>query len=306
MDTVSFSAGFVLAAANGLHIRRSATTGSTVELVSSNGVVNTFGNPFDPRTLNFVSGASFAPDGSIWLVDRGNKKLLHLTETLRPIAVYTAVGATNLVSPHSIASLSDGRLVLTDTHTGVHLLNPSKATPTTLPASTLMNGFESGQNSAPPKSTKFIAREIAVGSDNSIVVHDRSNGATRRLLRLNTDGTATRDPQTIDAVVTSVATTSDGHVLYVDGSTKTVTSTQTLGADATYEVAVTNRPGDEIKTLQGKTITLANLGGVSNSSAHRFWIGGMAVDAQNNGLVLGLPHAAQKFRPHKGVFTWSS
>ncbi len=216
----------VLAAAGGVRLQQNWGTGNKIDLVRDDKVIASFGTVGDTKTLNFASDAAFAPDGSVWIVDRGNRRLLHLDQSLRPIASINTIDAAPLRSPFGIAALSDGRLVVTDTRVGVHVLRPT--TESTLGSASRKIDASDGRSG-----TAVIPREIAVSGDDKIVVHDRSNGAKQRMLSIHRD-----DPELLShtppkGIHTSIAITKSGDIVGVNGSTQTLSR---IGSDGATNV----------------------------------------------------------------------
>lgn len=80
----------------------------------------------DPQTLNAPRSAATAPDGSIWIADSGNDRLLQLDASLNRIGAVTAVAGRPFARPTGVAALPDGRFAACDQILGqVALFDPA-------------------------------------------------------------------------------------------------------------------------------------------------------------------------------------
>ena len=297
LTSITLVPGVVLAAAKGTHLRQRAGTTGTIELIHSDSVVGSFGTSSDPTRLNFALDATFAPDGTIWVIDRGNQAILHFDATLKPIATHTAVGDTKLRSPSGIEALSDGRLVVTDSRSGVHVVSPSTQSTGTL-RSTRIATVTDVDLSSTRSPTLFVPREIAVGPDDTIIVHDRSNGSRPRLLSYSSDGSQVAEPVPLEGTVTSLAVTPRGNLVTVDSSTQTFTVAKSAdGRPRWINLPPPNGTPQWRIIMGGEPWGIpqdgADVGGISNSSSKRFWIGSSAVDRQTGELLFGNPAMSQ-------------
>lgn len=232
----------VLAAAGGLHLQRGWSASNTIDLVRDNEVLASFGTVGDPKTLNFVSDATFAPDGSVWIVDRGNRRLLHLDQSLRPIASLNTINGTPLRSPAGIVALTDGRIVFTDTRLGVGVISPDSV-------GTRSTSWISKATSGVDGSLAVVPHEIAVGYGNEIVFQDRSNGTSRQLHRLNSDGSKIASVRPPHGIHTSIAIASNGDVIGINASTQTLSR---IGADGASDAIDING----VNSIIGRSLVL--------------------------------------------------
>ena len=216
----------VLAAAGGVRLQQNWGTGNKIDLVRDDNVIASFGTVGNTNTLNFASDATFAPDGSVWIVDRGNRRLLHLDQSLRPIASLNAIDGKPLRSPAGIAALSDGRIAFTDTRLGVGVISPGSVG---IPSTTWISSATAGSDRA----VAVVPREIAVGPGDAIVVHNRSNGSSRQMDRHNSDGSKIISAAPPRGIHTSIAVASTGDIIGVNGSTKTLSR---IGSDGATNV----------------------------------------------------------------------
>ena len=293
--------GYVLAAANGMHLRRAAGPTNTLELVQSDTIMGSFGTSGDPTVLNFASDATFAPDGTIWVIDRGNRAILHFDESLTPIATHTTIGDTKLRSPSGIEALSDGRLVVTDSRSGVHVVAASTQSAGTLRSTQIATVIDVDLSSTTSPTPPWAPRDFAVGPGDTTIAHDRSHGARPRLLRYASDGSQAAEPVALEGTTTSLAVTPRGNLVTVDSSNQTFTVTTPTGERSSHAINQSTNGVPELRTTSGspaQSFGFDDLGGLSNSSSRRFWISGFAVDRQTGELTIGNPTISHPFHIH--------
>lgn len=64
--------------------------------------------------LNVPSAVAVAPDGTFWVADTGNCRLVHLDAELRPLGTLKTVSGQRFSHPTGVALAPDGRLVVSD------------------------------------------------------------------------------------------------------------------------------------------------------------------------------------------------
>lgn len=111
--TPTISSSFVMAssAAEG-RVQRSWNNPNQFSFISASGSTTTFGSA--RLDLNAAQSVALIPDGTFWIADAGNKRLLHLSSSLAVLGSITTIGGVQLISPMALAALPDGRLVLGD------------------------------------------------------------------------------------------------------------------------------------------------------------------------------------------------
>ncbi|MCX6510799.1 MAG: hypothetical protein NT081_08320 [Actinobacteria bacterium] len=232
----------VLVAAGGVRLQQEWGVGNKINLMSGDNILASFGTVGDVNTLNLASDATFAPDGTVWIVDRGNRRLLHLDQSLRPIATVSTINGMSLRSPAGVAALSDGRIVFTDTRLGVGVISPDsvgiRSTSWISSATTGVDG-----------SVAVVPRQIAVGPGDEIVFYDRSNGTSRQLRRLNSDGSKIASVRPPHGIHTSIAIASNGDVIGVNASTQTLSR---IGSDGSSDVIDIN----DVNSIIGRSLVL--------------------------------------------------
>lgn len=229
----------VLAAAGGARVQHARGNARRIDLAVDEAVVASYGAESDPTIVNRVSDAAFAPDGTIWFVDRGNARLLHLTAELAPLPAVASIDGVALRSPAGVDALPDGRIVVTDTRGGVAIVDPS---------GTGRWLHRAADGSAGPAAS--VPREIAVSGTGAVLVHDRTNRRSGTLLEI--------DPST--ATAKSITTPDD----------------RFIGMTPTAEGALALFDGDVVRAI---TPTSRSLGGVSNSAGHSFSNAGGTITA---------------------------
>jgi len=229
----------VLAAAGGLRLQQEWAQPNTLTLVQNDTVVATYGTVSRTAStlpaVNRVSDALVAPDGSVWVVDRGNGQLLRFDRSLTLVETISDVAGSPLISPSGIAALPDGRIVGTDSRRGVIIITP---TATGTSRSTVIVPATSGR-----QGVAFVPREVVVSRSGEIIVHDRTNGSDRRLVALRPDGSQVGEPMSLPGIHTSLALSPAGDIVGFDSSTRTLTR---IGADGSTSSHVVQRKGTEL------------------------------------------------------------
>ena len=95
-------------------IQRSGQSRNQLIYTNANGNSLTYGQIYSD--LNGPQSAAFSPDGSIWVADAGNKRILHLSATLAVLGEIRRIAGLVLKRPIAVSSLPDGRLAVVDAH----------------------------------------------------------------------------------------------------------------------------------------------------------------------------------------------
>ena len=219
----------VLAAADGRRIQRPWGTSSIIELRSGDDRLARFGAEGDHPTLNAPSDAAFAPDGTVWVVDRGNRRLLHLDADLQILGGITSLDEFDLHSPIGVESLSDGSLVVTDTRVGVALIDdPTSVSPSVV---TLLAAADGSTGTA------VIPDHVVITDDDTIIVRDRTNRSEPQIHRFGANGNPLGPPSRIDGVHSSMIALPGGTVIAFDAATRTVVRLEPSGVVTRYTIA---------------------------------------------------------------------
>ena len=186
--TPTTSSSFVMAssASEGL-IQRSWNNPNQFTFISASGATSTFGAT--RRDLNAAQSVALMSDGSYWIADSGNKRLLHLSSSLAVLGSITTIGGVQLISPMSLAVLPDGRLVVGDIGLEkIAIINSAGSGSwygTSLLASRPNPSTFSWKNQ--PANVLDNPKVIRMSPDSTIAVLDTS---ARRLVLFNTSGSA--------------------------------------------------------------------------------------------------------------------
>lgn len=184
----TISSSFVMASsASEGRIQRSWNNPNQFSFISASGSTATFGS--SRQDLNAAQSVVLMPDGSFWIADAGNKRLLHLSSSLAVLGSITTVGGVRLISPMALAVLPDGRLALGDIGLEKIAITNSAGSGSwygmsLLASSPNANTFSWGNQ---PANVLDNPKVIRVSPDSSIVVLDT---AARRLVLFNTSGIA--------------------------------------------------------------------------------------------------------------------
>jgi DNA-binding beta-propeller fold protein YncE len=232
----------VLAAAGGHRIQRPWATPSIIELRSGDDLLARFGAEGDHTTLDAPSDATFAPDGTVWVVDRGNRRLLHLDANLEFLGGITSLDEFDFRSPIGVESLSNGSLVVTDTRVGVALIeDPSSVSPSVV---TLLAAADGSTGAA------VIPDRVAISDDDTIIVRNRTNRSAPQIHRFAADGSPVGPPNGIDGHHSSIVALPGGTVIAFDAATRTVIRLDPSGAVTRYTIA---EVGDRLSRLREAT-----------------------------------------------------
>lgn len=99
-----------------------------VRLVTPSGTILASYGEGDHQRLNAPKDATRVNDGSFWLVDTGNRRLVHLDDKLSLIGTIDSVAGTRFLRPASICELPDRRLVVADAGIGrLCFVNPDQS-----------------------------------------------------------------------------------------------------------------------------------------------------------------------------------
>ena len=110
----------VLATGSFGRLERAWNTHHQLLLTRPDGTSFTFGSASASQTdVNSPTAAAVSSDGSFWITDTGNSRLLHLSNSLQVLGSITSIAGVRLRSPSGISMLPDGRIVVTDTGLGI-------------------------------------------------------------------------------------------------------------------------------------------------------------------------------------------
>lgn len=180
------SSSFVMASsASEGRIQRPWNNPHQFSFISASGSTATFGST--RLDLNAAQSVVLMPDGSFWIADAGNKRLLHLSSGLAVLGSITTIGGVQLITPMALAVLPDGRLVVGDIGLEkiaiTNTVGSGSWYGTSLLASTLNASTFSWKNQ--PANVLDNPKVIRVSSDSTILVLDT---AARRLVLFNSSG----------------------------------------------------------------------------------------------------------------------
>lgn len=184
--TPTTSSSFVMASsASEGRIQRSWNNPNQFSFISASGSTATFGS--NRSDLNAAQSVVLMSDGSFWIADAGNKRLLRLSSSLTVLGSVTTIGGIRLKAPTALAALPDGRLVVGDIGLEKIAITNSVGSGswygTSLLASSLNASTFSWKNQ--PANVLDNPKVIRVSSDSTIVVLDT---AARRLVLFNSSG----------------------------------------------------------------------------------------------------------------------
>lgn len=160
----------------------------SLTLVRTDGTVLRLGGSSDRKILSSAYDAVNAPDGTYWVSDLGNRRLVHVSPDLTVIKVISTIAGQALVRPKGLAVVGD-RIAVTDAGLGqvavidakgdgVWIGNPLEAHPD------IASGTHKWSLTAPG----FLDHPRSIGgtNDGRLVVFD---AAARRLTTFNAEGT---------------------------------------------------------------------------------------------------------------------
>lgn len=269
----------VLAASGGLRLQYPWGSTTTVDLVRGDTVLASYGTKGDYTRANLISDATFAPDGSIWMVDRGNRRIIHLDESMRLISEHRSIGDVALRSPAGIESLSDGRIVVSDTRVGVAVMaNVGARIHTNSWGLTATDGSDG--------SRAIVPREITVTNNDEILIHDRSGGTSPRILRMSGNDVTDHDPVPIRGTHTSLAVGSSGDTFGTNASNGTISRLRSDGSVETYTIS-----GDRSMPQLARNQT-------NNAVPTGLPVSRITIDRSTDQCLLSMPIGAHDFHVH--------
>ncbi len=193
-------------------------------LTYPDGTVITFGGSRpSPKDVNCPIAAAVGSDGSFWVADTGNHRLLHLSSSLQVLETITSLAGVRLRFPSGLAILEDGRMAVADYGVGrVAMTDTTGAwawmgTPV---ESQIAAGWRPNWKSETNHSLLDNPKIIAANPDNSLAVLDT---AARRIVIFSPTGTAINSIY-LGGRPSGLAISPDGRYYVADVHAKTVTA----------------------------------------------------------------------------------
>lgn len=168
-------------------IARNGQSRNQLTYTNVNGISSTHGQSHPD--LNGPQSATFSPDGSFWVADAGNKRILHLSATLAILGEIKSIAGVALKHPSAVASLPDGRLAVSDAYLNRIAVTDSKGVGMWFGVNVLST-ITSGANfswATAPIDALDTPKVIRIGPNSEIVVLDTS---ARRLIIFSDKGIA--------------------------------------------------------------------------------------------------------------------
>lgn len=97
-------------------LRKGSVGDSRVALFRPDGTRTGYGA--SPSELNAPSAVAVAQDGTFWVADSGNRRLVHLDSSLQRMGILKTVAGQRFSRPTGVALAPDGRLVVSDSLRG--------------------------------------------------------------------------------------------------------------------------------------------------------------------------------------------
>lgn len=175
----------------------------------------------DRRLINAPQSGIAAQDGSFWIVDVGNRQILHLDNKFALIETINTVAGVQFSQPISIAQLSDQRLVVSDKGVGricIFIPNGSGSWYGTAIETQVSSGWRPNWPNETNSSLLDNPKSVAVLSNDNILVLDT---AAKRLVQFSSGGTALKSYY-LGGNPTGMAVSTDDTVYIADSSSKKV------------------------------------------------------------------------------------
>jgi sugar lactone lactonase YvrE len=248
--TPTISSSFVMASsASEGRIQRSWNNPNQFSFISASGSTATFGS--NRLDLNAAQSVVLMPDGSFWIADAGNKRLLHLSSNLAVLGSIATIGGVQLITPMALAVLPDGRLVVGDIGLEkIAITNGAGSGSwygTSLLASTLNASTFSWKNQ--PANVLDNPKVIRVSSDSTILVLDT---AACRLVLFNSSGSVLSTIP-LTGKPSGFAIAPDNTVYVCDASSKKLVSFPLSNPSAITTIALPEKITPYRLTWQGGT-----------------------------------------------------
>jgi len=166
-------------------IQRSGQSRNQLIYTNASGIPLTYGQSHPD--LNGPQSAAFSSDGSFWVADAGNKRILHLSSSLAVLGEIKSIAGVALKHPIAVASLPDGGLAVSDAYINQIAVTDSKGAGIWFGVDvlkTIKSGLKFSWATAPIDALD-TPKVIRVGPNAEIVVLDTT---ARRLLIFSTKG----------------------------------------------------------------------------------------------------------------------
>lgn len=170
-------------------IERNWSDHEGVELVRPDGTVVAYRSPVDRSLLNTAHDAVRAPDGTFWVTDAGNGRLIHLGPGMTVLGTIDAVAGRRLSQPQGI-TMAGSDLVIADRGVGLVAITDGTGKGRWLGTRVEdLPGVAAGTHrwSATEAGVLDNPKAVEMAADGSVVVFDN---AAKRLTTFGLDGTA--------------------------------------------------------------------------------------------------------------------
>jgi len=223
---------------------------------NANGLSLTYGQSYSD--LNGPQSAAFSSDGSFWVADAGNKRILHLSPTLVILGLITSIAGVALKYPSAVASLPDGRLAVSDSYLNQIAVTDSKGAGKWFGVDvlgTIKSGTKFSWASA-PIDVLDTPKVIRIGANSEIVVLDT---AAKRLVIFSDKGSAlSAIPLSINPSGFAIAP--DNTYYVCDVSNKKIISFPFSNPSSVSTVAVGSTISPyKLTWLEGRSSNISNL-----------------------------------------------
>jgi hypothetical protein len=193
----------------------------SLNLVNPAGVtIATYGQD-DHRLINAPQSGIAAQDGSFWIVDPGNRQILHLDSKLALIGKINSVAGVQFSQPVSIAQLSDQRLVVSDKGVGrICIFNPngSGSWYGTAVETQVSSGWRPNWPNETNSNLLDNPKSVEILSNDNILVLDT---AAKRIVQFSSGGSAIKSYY-LGGNPTDMTVSTDDTVYIADSSSKKV------------------------------------------------------------------------------------
>lgn len=231
--TVAVTKSLVLAAGPYGQLSREWLNHYQLTLTRDSGEVITYGG--SPDLLNSPLRAACDTDGSFWIADRGNGRVIHLSPSLKYLGLIDTVAGVRMRAPRSVALLDNNWMAIGDASLNKIAICQPDGTGLWIGKDELeavVEGWRPNWDTETNDALLSTPSTVAMAPDGTVVVLDTS---ARRLALFKTGGTA-MDSIRLEGAPTGFAISPNGVFYVCDPIARTVSAFYATSPDSKWTV----------------------------------------------------------------------